>query len=195
MAIIYKTCTADGTIPAYNCDPCGSTEGGRVRGAAYIHKSLKSSLNETNIADKTWWEDNIESGMIKIIPSTRGTFDGGAKKVVTGFGDEKEKVVGKTFTAVVNDKNHSGNAPFYEALENNYNDYIFAFRSEKEIRIAADVMSGLEVKDPIEEDTDTTVSWQANVTWTQNAPKMLVPVYPLSDGVKELFTDCIEVQP
>jgi hypothetical protein len=195
MAIIYKTCTADGTIPAYMCDPCGSTEGGRVRGAAYIHKSLKADLTKANVEAKTWWVTNIEAGLIKIIPSTRGTFDGGAKKVVTGFGDEKEKVIGKTFTAVVNDKNHTGNAPFYEGLENNYKDYIFAFRSEKELRVATDVMLGLEVKDPIEEDTDTTVSWQANVTWTQNAPKMLVPVYTLTDDVKGLFTDCIEVQP
>jgi hypothetical protein len=193
MSIIYKTCTQDGIIPDYICDPCEVPEKGRVRGAAYIHKSMKSTITKENVESFTWWENGIESGMIMIIPSTRGTFDGGAKITVTGFGDEKEKITGKTFTAVINDKNHTGNVDFYESLENNYKDYILAFRTEKELRIATDVLTGLEVKDNVEEDTDSAVLWQATVTWNQSKPKMIVPVYQLTEKVKELFTSCIEV--
>ena len=193
MSIIYKTCTVDGTLPDYICDPCGGSENGRLRGAAYIHKNLKASITNANVASKSWWEEQIEADLIKVIPNTRGTFDGGTKKTVTGFGDDKEKIIGKTFTAVVNDINHTGNEGFYEALENNYKDYFFAFRTGKELRIATEVMTGLEVKDAVEEDTDTTVVWQANITWDQNSPKMLVPVYPLTEDVKNLFTSCVEI--
>lgn len=195
MSIIYKTCTEDGNIPDYICDPCGSTEGGRVRGAAYIHKSLKSTITKTNVESFEWWENGIESGLIKVIPSTRGTFDGGAKQTVTGFGDEQEKITKKTFTAVINDANHAGNESFYGALENNYKDYIFAFRTEKELRIATDVLTGMEVKDNVEEDTNSAVLWQSTITWDQSKPKMIVPIYELTDEVKELFTSCVEAEP
>jgi len=193
MAIIYKTCTQDGTITDYVCDPCGATEGGRVRGAAYIHKSLKSTITKQNVESLQWWENGIESGMIKVIPSTRGTYDGGAKQTVTGFGDEQEKVTKKTHTAVINDANHAGNELFYEALENNFKDYVFGFRTEKELRIGTDVLTGMEVKDNVEEDTNTAVLWQATITWDQSKPKMIVPIYKLTDEVKELFTNCVEV--
>ena len=193
MPIIYKTCAEDGIIPDYICNECGEAEGGRVRGAAYIHKSLKGEITKSNVELSTWWETQIEAGLIKVIPSTRGTFDGGTKKTVTGFGDEAEKIIGKTFVAVINDSNHSGNVPFYEALENNYKDYVFAFRTEKELRIATDVLIGLDVKDPIEEDVNSAVLWQATATWDQSRPKMLVPVYDLTDKVKELFTSCLSL--
>ena len=192
MAIIYKTCAQDGTIPDYVCDPCDKTEDGRVRGAAYIHKSLKDTILKTNVESFNWWENGIESGMIKVIPSTRGTFDGGAKQTVTGFGDEQDKVTKKTFTAVVNDKNHAGNELFYEALENNFKDYILAFRTKNELRIATDVMTGMEVKDAVEEDTTSIVVWQATITWDQSVPKTIVPIYTLTDEVKELFTNCVD---
>jgi hypothetical protein len=194
MPINYKTCTVDGTVPAYLCDPCTGTEAGRLRGAFYMHKSILSEITDENIALKTWWETQIEAGTIILVPTTRGTFDGGTKRTVTGFGDEKEKIIGKTFTAVVTDPNHKGNAEFYEALENNYSDYYFGFRTASEIRIGTKQITGLEVKDPVEEDTDSIVPWQATVTWDQDKPEMTVPIYPLTDEVKGIFT-CYEVVP
>ena len=194
MAINYRICAQDETIPEYICNECGETEGGRVRGAAYIHKSLKDDVIKANVETIKWWEDNIELGLIKVIPTTRGTYDGGAKQSITGFGDEQEKITKKTHTAVVNDSNHKGNDLFYEALENNYKDYIFAFRTEKELRIGTDVLIGLEVQDAVEEDTNSAVLWQATVTWDQSRPKMIVPIYELTDEVKRLFTSCIEVE-
>jgi hypothetical protein len=193
MSIIYRTCAEDGTIPDYIFDRCTDGEGAGVRGAAYIDKSLKAAITEENVASETWWKQHIKSGKIQLVPRTRGTFDGGTKKTVTGFGKEKEKVVGKTFTAVVNDLNHTENEGFYKALENNYKNYIFSFRTESELRIATDVMTGLEVKDAVEEDIDSKVLWQANITWEQAKPDLTVPVYSLTDAVDELFEAGIEV--
>lgn len=193
MAIVIKSCTQDGTVPDYVCDPCAKSEGGRLRGAVYFHKSLKSVLTKANLELKTWWETQIEAGLVIIVPSTRGTFDGGTKITVTGFGDTKEKVKGKTFTSVVNDNNHSANELFYQALENNFRDYIFGFRTESELRVATDVMTGLEAKDAVEEDTDSVVLWQATVTWDQNVPNTTVPIYSLTEDVKAYFTNCFEI--
>ena len=192
MSIIYKTCPQDGIIPDYMCDPCGATEKGRVRGVAYIHKSLKSTITKQNVESLSWWENGIESGMIKIIPSTRGTFDGGAKVTVTGFGDEHELVTGKTFTVVFNDRNHTENEEFYEILENNFKNYILAFRTESELRIGTDALNSMEAKDNVEEDDASIVLWQATATWNQNKPKLIVPIYQLTDDVKDLFANCVD---
>jgi hypothetical protein len=193
MAIVIKSCSTDGTIPKYICDPCGKTEGGRVRGAAYFHKSLKGEMTKENLELKTWWDSKIEAGLIIIVPTTRGTFDGGSKVTVPGFGDNKEKTKGKNFVSVVNDENHAANETFYNALENNFKDYIFGFRTESELRVATEVMTGFEAKDAVEEDTESVILWQANVAWYQNAPNTTVPIYELTDDVKEYFTNCIEI--
>jgi hypothetical protein len=193
MAIVFKTCTQNGIVPDYVCDPCAKSEGGRVRGAVYFHKSLKADLIKANLESKTWWETQIQAGTVIIVPTTRGTFDGGAKVTVTGFGDSKEKVKGKNFTVVVNDQNHAANEAFYNALENNYKDYIFGFRTENELRVGTEVMTGFEAKDPVEEDTDSVVLWQANIVWEQFAPGTTVPIYSLTDDVKDYFTSCIEI--
>jgi hypothetical protein len=192
MAIVYKVCGADGSIPEYLCDLCGEPEMGGLRGAAYIHKSLKAAITSANVQDIDWWSGNIQNGKIFIIPSTRGTYDGGAKNTVTGFGDEQETVTGKTFTAVVNDRHHAQKQSFYESLEANAKDYIFGFRTGSELRIAKNVIQSVEAKDNVEEGIDTNVLWNATVIWKQNKPYTTVPVYPLADEVKDLFSNCIE---
>lgn len=192
MAIIIKTCLPDGAIPEYICSLCYDVEDGGLRGAAYIHKSLKPVITQTNVESREWWENNISSGLILIIPKTRGTFDGGAKQTVTGFGDEKELVTKKIFTAVVNDRNYKGNVDFYEMLENNFSNYLFCFRTGSILYIASNAITGIEVKNNVEEDTASMVLWQATITWEQKRPKMIVPQYEPGDDVIELFTGCAE---
>jgi hypothetical protein len=53
-------------------------------------------------------------------------------------------------------------------------------------------MTGLEVKDPVEEDVNSAVLWQVNVTWVQKAPNTMVSIHILTDEVKELFVSCID---
>ncbi|MDR1764407.1 MAG: hypothetical protein LBR64_10755 [Dysgonamonadaceae bacterium] len=194
MSLIYKTCTSGGQIPTYNCNACGETEGGRVRGAAYIHKSLKSALTSANLLSIAWWEQQIEAGLIFVIPSTRGTFDGGTANTVTGFGDETNKKTGKTYVAVINDANHAGNQAFYQALENNFADYILAFRTEKELRVANEVLTDFNMQDAVTENTEDPVLWAATATWVQKIPNTLVEVLTLTDDIKELFSKCIDTE-
>jgi hypothetical protein len=192
MAITYKTCQADGTIPAYVCDPCSEGENGRVSGVFFIKKSALVDATAANLVLLSWWETKIAAGDIIVIPSVRGTYDGGAKNTITGFGRQSERVTGKTHTVVFNDNNHAGNQPFYESLENNAKNYAMGFVTENELRLGAKALDTFEAKDPVEEDVKSKVVWNATATWIQSAPKTL-PIIDISDSVDiiNLFDNCI----
>jgi len=191
-ALVYKVCAADETIPEYICDPCGEGEMGRVRGAAFVDKSLLPELIKTNIENITWWEQQVNAGLINVIPSIRGTYDGGAPNTVTGFGDSKEKTTSKTHTVVFNDQNHKENQLFYQFLENNYKRYILAFRTGSELRVATNNLSSFVAADNVEDDIDSNVLWNCTTTWQQKAPNTLIPIFDLVDDVKDLFSNCLE---
>lgn len=197
MAIVYKKCVEDGAIPEYLCDPCMVTEKGRVRGAAYIHKSLKNVLEEEsgtagvkNVESKTWWETQILAGLIKIVPKSRGTYDGGTSTKVTGFGDITEIKSNKTHSLVFSDPNHKGNDDFWQGMENIATDYLMAWRTETELRVANAPLDDIEAKDAVEEDDTSVVVWQVTNTWKQNKPKMNVAIYNLGDVI-DVF-ECID---
>jgi hypothetical protein len=191
MTMIYKDCLEGIDIGDYKYSNCRSTEKGGLRGAAYINKSLKGEI-EDNIEDAEWWKSNIVGGLILLIPSTRGTFDGGTKITTTGLGNDSEMTIGKTFSALVNDVNHTENKDFYEALEIKYRDYFFCFRTGREVRVGLEVIKSMEIKDPVEESVDSVVTWQANIVWTQDRPELLVPIYKLTDAVEDLFEGVVE---
>jgi len=197
MAIVYKKCVADGGIPEYMCDPCVTGEHGRVRGAAYIDKSLKELIDAEsttpgvkNIESKEWWETQILAGLIKVIPTTRGTYDGGTSNMITGFGDQKEVKSSKTHSLVFNDPNHAGNDDFYQAIEDNAGNYLIAWRTETELRVSTEPLSNIDAQDAVEEDIDSYVTWQVTNTWDQKGSKKNVPIYNLGD-VKDVF-NCVD---
>lgn len=201
MALKYKICNSEGEVPQYVCDACAKAESGSVRGVAYIHKSLQSAVAgeqaKTNLGKIDWWETQINAGLVFVIPSTRGTFDGGTKKVssATWGGKVEESLLGKTFVLNVIDRQHSGNRDFYQAFENNARSYIPAFCTERELRVATDPITAIEVKDPVEEGADSQVTWQSAITWEQNVPNTTVPIYTLTKELKELFSNCVDKQP
>ncbi|PXV61170.1 hypothetical protein CLV62_1253 [Dysgonomonas alginatilytica] len=197
MTIVYKKCVADGGIPEYMCDPCVNAEHGRVRSVAFIDKSLKDLLEAVsgtpgtkNVESKTWWETQIQAGLIIVVPTTRGTYDGGTPNMVTGFGDKKEMKSSKTHVTVFNDPNHTGNDDFYQSLEDNAENFLLAWRTESELRVANETLSTVDAKDAVEEDIDSFVVWSVTCTWDQRGSKKNVPIYNLGE-VKDVFY-CID---
>lgn len=197
MTVVYKKCAPDGNIPEYMCDPCIIGEHGRVRSAALIHKSLKDDLEKVsttpgvkNVELKSWWETQIEAGLIKVIPTTRGTYDGGTPNMITGFGDKREVKSSKTHVLVFNDPNHTNNDEFYQAIEDSAEDYLIAWRTETELRVSTEVLSTIDAKDAVEEDIDSFVVWSVTCTWNQKGSKKNVPIYSLEE-VKDVF-NCID---
>lgn len=197
MPIIYKKCAPDGYVPEYYCDPCLKGERGRVRSVAFIDKSLKDQLDAEsttegvkNVESKAWWEEQILAGLIIVIPTTRGTYDGGTSNMITGFGDVREVKSSKTHVLVFNDPNHADNDEFYQALEDNAESYLIAWRTETELRVSTDTLISVEASDAVEEDIDSFVVWQVTCTWDQSGTKKNVPIYRLGD-VKDVFY-CID---
>ena len=195
MPIVYKTCTPVGGVPDYMCDPCTEGEKGRVRSVMFIDKSLLATLaavvlTKKNIETKAWIETQIEAGLIIIIPNVRGTYDGGASSKVTGFGDVKEKVIGKIHTVVFNDPNHSKNGEFYSALEDNCKQYVLGFRTASELRVGSVVLESFEAKDAVEEDTESLVLWNGTAVWTQKGTAKTLAIYDATD-ILDVF-NCIE---
>ncbi len=198
MALVYKSCIPAGGLPAYVCDPCSEGEKGRVSGVFFAKDLIKDDLTAANLGMLTWWETQLAAGSIIIIPSVRGTYDGGAQNKVTGFGRTKEKVTGKTHTLVFNDKNHTGNKSFYEYIENNLKGFILGWVTNNELRVANNTLDSFEAKDPVEEDIESLVLWQGTAVWIQHQKNGGIPlIVDLSeaDEVKELFDNCIDPNP
>lgn len=179
------------------CDPCIIGEHGRVRSVAFINKSLKDDIEKDsstpgvkNIESKEWWETQIEAGLIKVIPTTRGTYDGGTANMITGFKNKKEIKSNKTHVVVFNDPNHTGNDDFYNAIENNDDNYLIAWRTETELRVGLDSLTSIDAKDAVEEDIDSIVVWNVTCTWKQTGKKKNVPIYNLGE-VADVF-ECID---
>lgn len=199
MALVYKICATAGTIPEYVCDPCAEGEKGRVRSVMFIDKSLITELaaveapaTKANIEIKAWIEEQIEAGLIIIIPNTRGTYDGGASSKVAGFGDAKEKVIGKIHTVVFNDPNHKENGEFYSSLEDNCKLYLLAFRTATELRVGSAAIETFEAKDAVEEDTESLVLWNGTAVWTQKGTGKTLAIYDATD-ILDVF-NCIDTE-
>ncbi|KAF5034522.1 hypothetical protein DSECCO2_595210 [anaerobic digester metagenome] len=196
MALVYKNCIPTTGNPAYACDPCSDGEKGRVSGVVLFDKSIKDDLTQANLILMSWWEAQLAASTVRIIPSVRGTYDGGTNKTVTGFGRLAEKITGKEHVLVWNDKNHTTNHAFYSYLEENLKNFIPGWVTENELRIANAPLTKFEVKDPVEEDVDSIVVWQSTATWTQKNPN-IPQIFDLTehDDVKELFDNCIDTTP
>lgn len=196
MALVYKNCIPTTGNPAYACDPCSDGEKGRVSGVVLFDKSIKDDLTQANLILMSWWEAQLAASTVRIIPSVRGTYDGGTNKTVTGFGRLAEKITGKEHVLVWNDKNHTTNHAFYSYLEENLKNFILGWVTENELRIANAPLTKFEVKDPVEEDVDSIVVWQSTATWTQKNPN-IPQIFDLTehDDVKELFDNCIDTTP
>lgn len=197
MAIVYKKCVGPDGVGEYMCDPCITGEKGRVRGVAYIHKSLEEDITAEssvvgvkNIESKTWWETQILAGLIIVVPKTRGTYDGGTSNNVTGFGDKKEYRASKTHVVVYNDPNHTDNDEFYQSIEDNAEEFFLAWRTNAELRVSTETLMSVDAKDAVEEDVDSIVTWNVTCTWEQPRAKKNVPIYKLGT-VKDVF-NCVD---
>lgn len=165
--LVYNRCD-DITIPDYVCDPCENIESGRVRSLCLLKKgtTLPDPLTLQAI------EILIAQGKMWVFPDTNGTFDGGTPKMVTGYGDLKDKLIGYDYSLVVRDPNYIGNRDFMQAVEN-IEDWNIAFRTETKLAVVMDDCT-ITVKNPVEESIDTDVVWSLDVKWfSKNKPELL----------------------
>lgn len=176
--LIYKDCTDFSEGLQYTCDPCNIAEGGRVRSLCLIKKgtTLPNPLTlqaiEILIAQEKLW----------IMPETTGTFDGGTPKMISGYGDNKERKVGYDYVLMVKDAAFSDNYAFWQAVEN-IQDWNVAFRTETQLAVVyADCT--ITTKAPVEESIDTVVEWNVEVKWfSKSKPEILTYPANLFEGL------------
>jgi hypothetical protein len=160
---IYDPC--EGQISDPICDPClDDVELGRVRGVAFIHRNYVDTLN-ADPTDDTIWATGVEQGMIKIIPKTTGTYDGGSPVEAPGFGDTETKIIGYKFVASYRDPSLKGNTAFYNSIKRS-SVWHFAFRTETLTRISQYPATVIP-KAPVEEDMTSQSVWNVDVKFNQ----------------------------
>lgn len=164
MAITYPAgCDEEELV--HFCDECEDPELARVRAIAFI----KQSYVFTNPALASEWITGIESGDIIIIPATRGSFDGGTPKLVTGYGDVAEKYASSDYSLTYFDPNYKTNRDFYNALKRSVN-YKVAYKTETLVHMT-DKVASIAPKAPVVDDVTGYVEWEVNVKWSsKNEP-------------------------
>lgn len=181
--LINNPCSGEIIDP--KCDPClGKVEHGRIRGAAYVHKSylptlqtaidgLQTALNATpqvpntitsaKSALQTAWEDGISNKVIYVIPETTGTFDGGSPIEGPGYGDRESRFIGFKFGLAYKDPSFQPNTGFYNTISKSTG-WHFIWRTETLTRISNNPVT-IVPKSPVQEDTNTEVVWDVEIKW------------------------------
>lgn len=173
MGLIYKTC-ADGDFDeAYTCDPCFTAENGNVRSLVLIRKGTVIAFPLV----KFDWELQVGLGNIFIMPETRGSFDGGTPKYITGYGSVKEKKVGDDYVLYVKDPNYVDNVAFYQEAEKHL--WNIAYLSETQLNYVAQDIT-ITAKAPIEEDLETDVAWNLELKWFSKIKPVTAAYAPIA---------------
>jgi hypothetical protein len=106
-----------------------------------------------------------------------------------GSEDEAEITTGKNFSLVANDPDHKANDEFWNSIEKQPGEFHAIWRTGSQLRIS-DTPVSTSVADPVEEGTDTEVTWQATITWRQTR-RRTVQIFDVAP-VREIF-ECFEV--
>lgn len=164
---IYGSC--DETIDAHVCSTCDdyAIEHGRIRRGAWVSSSVYDTIIG-DPTDPTAWTDAITAGTVVILPELRGTYDGGTPKLVTGYGDRKEKYLGSDFKASIIDPIYKENYAHYRSLVGKTT-WHFAYLTETQVHITG-VPVTVAPKNPITENVDDEVTWQSDISWFEYFP-------------------------
>jgi hypothetical protein len=163
---------------------------GRVRSVVFFNKILSGDLKKCNLTNAKWWEENIKKDYIKIIPATRGIFDGGSILTVEGFGEANEKTVGSVFTVIYYHLRTHEYSGVYEYMTKNRSDYIFAYREGLNgLRVASGSISYISVQEPLMETLTDDPQWQIVVQWKQGVENLLPAHFDMRGDVLELISD------
>ncbi len=178
--ISYKAC-CDSQILSHSCDPCPTTEHARVRGAAFVHKSMTF----VDIEDPAEWTAGILANKIIVIPQTSGSYDGGTPKYGQGIGDAPQRYLGSDFKVTFNDVNYNkDNSACYNGLKKS-SSWRIAWRTETYAYIADKPGTNV-AKDPHADDHTAEIAYNVECTFTQgdNPVPFIIP---------EGIFDCFEI--
>lgn len=148
-------------LGAYNCDPCGASENGRIGAFALVLES-STILNPSNASQ---WAALEASGAAKIIRDIRGQGDGGAPVVVPGFGRTVEKMTGMNHTLTFADEKTLQNIEFYNSLIDQAKNYKLWYVTETQVWQVLGEIS-FTPKKAVGEDPSTSILIEGTIKWS-----------------------------
>lgn len=163
--LIYKDCIEESEGLQYICDPCEITEAGGVRSLCLLKKGtiIPNPYTQLDI------DILVGAGLMHVMAETRGMFDGGTPKMITGYGDNKERNIGSDYVLQVKDPIFADNYDFWQVVEK-IEDWNIAFRTETQLAVVSDDVT-ITTKAPAEEGLDTEVVWNIECKWfSKNKP-------------------------
>lgn len=149
-------------LPNHDCDNCTS-ELGRVRAVAFIHKTYYSTL-VANIEDINVWNSGRIANKIFVYPEVNGDYSGGSAITGKGFAKAEETLMAYTFGVNFYIPNYEGNISHWNAISGSRNYYI-VFCSETQMHISNKTCS-IVAKNPIDNDLKKEVIWECSTKWT-----------------------------
>lgn len=177
MSIYYPTCSEE--LLDHFCDPCDDGELGGVRSIFYYKDGAFSLSQDPSAAE---FEAAVAAGLCVIVPSTRGTYDGGAPTFDKGFGDTDQTFASSSYKLTYTDPNYVQNRAFYNALQSQ-SQWMIGWRSETQIHLSEKTVTAYG-KDPHQEDVKTRVYWEVEVAWVSKVKPL---IYDTPSGVFECF--------
>lgn len=164
MYTTYYGVCVDDIDPHYEpgCDYV--PEKARIRRGAWVHESVVAAILVDPITAATW-NTAITAGKVVIMPELSGNFDGGTPVMGPGFGDAKEIYIGSNFKANIKDRVYKENWAHYRSMLGKTT-WHFAYLTESLVHIT-DKPVTVAPKNPITDNIDDSVIWEADITWFQ----------------------------
>lgn len=161
-------------MPPYACEPCPVKEKGRVRHVALVHKTF-TFADPTNVNE---WIAGINSGLIIIIPRTRGEVGEPSEVLEEGYGEVEEVLIGYDFTSSFNVDVYVENYDFFNTLKDS-KEWEYWYMTETLIH-ETDTAATFIPKNAVEPSTKSSVRWKVDVKWTS---KNLAKPYVMPAGI------------
>lgn len=144
------------------CDPCGDQiELGGIRHSSFVREDHVWT-NPTLLAE---WQAGISAGTIIMVPKIKGSCNGGEPKIVPGYGDQKEMVLGYDYTATIKDGAYKQNRDFWNTIRKSKR-WKWAYFTDTLVHLTDQVVT-VKPKSPVEEGLDSIVEWMADIVWFQ----------------------------
>lgn len=176
MSLQRLICDGAATALTHTIDDC-NRELGRIRGVILFDENYAVETLMSKITSETpsvqqealaLLDAGIQAGSIILIPQTTGTYNGGEAKTTDAFRDGETRKLWDEYTLEFKDPSYWLNKDFWQAAEQRR--WRIAWRTETLLRYS-DKAVNIIAKDPVEDNLQSTVTWNITATWkSKNKP-------------------------
>jgi len=180
-------------LEPYLCLACDQPENGRIGAVAYTLKGAPLP-DPSSVQD---WVNLICNNLAIVIPSVRGTYDGGSPIEQVGYGRQTNFRAGANHEVQYMHPWQCENVAFYNSFMRLSRDYEFWFVTESKLHKGGDNLY-VNAQMPITEDVSSVVEFNVTVRWSKyELPRCYEPPALIFDSCESLkrALDCFRCAP